>query len=199
MQLLSKCSVKTFKCRVRCEGVKFHKVSVFSSIRFLSNLSQATKGILINPQRFWFIIINLLVLFDADLHAREHGGAVVAGAEHGRGVRHGRAEHGAGDVTRRHARLGAVAGAAVAVRGVLAAGPLLAVRVVREHGLDVEPLHPVPQRPRGDVVLHARPVDGLPVHDLLQRGLETVLGVLLVPPHGRRADHGLGVGRTFCT
>ena len=72
---------------------------------------------------------------------------------------------------RRHVRLGA--GAALAVRGVLAAYPLLAVLS----------LHPVPQRSPGDVVLHAGLADGLPVHDLLQCGLETVLRVLLAPPH----------------
>ena len=125
------------------------------SVGFLCNLSQASKGILIYPQSFWFIIINLILLLDSiNLHPREHGTGM-------RGLIDGKADSGSEYGTCHVQRTGlrTFACTALSVSGIMTVGPLLVVGVVGEHGLDVQPLHPVPQGPGGDVVLHTRPVD----------------------------------------
>jgi len=76
----------------------------------------------------------------------------------------------------------------VRLRTSAADAAVLAAGVVRVHRLDVQPLHPVPQGPRGNVVLHAGPVDGLALHYVLEGRLKAVLSILLVPPDRGRVQ-----------
>lgn len=127
--------------------MRWIKSSVDGSVGFLCNLRNVVEGTLVNPQGSWLVIINFILL-DVDLHAGEDGVVLRTCKQSVSG------EARTGDGLRADTARALPVGAAV-----VTVAPLLVVRVVGEHGLDVQPLHPVPQSAGGDVVLHARPVD----------------------------------------
>ena len=118
------------------------------SVGFLCNLRNVVQWTFINPQGSGLVIINFILL-DIYLHAREH--RVV--------LRAGTGEQGAAREARAGERLRADAAGALPVgAAIVTVAPFLVVRVMGEHGLDVESLHPVSQSPGWDVMLHARPI-----------------------------------------
>jgi len=125
------------------------KSLVNGSVGFLCNLRNVVQWTFINPQGSGLVIINFILL-DIYFHARED--RVV--------LRAGTGEQGAAREARAGERLRADAAGALPVgAAVVTVAALLVVGVVGEHRLDVQSLHPVPQSPGGDVVLHAGPVD----------------------------------------
>jgi len=129
------------------EIYEMDQILMNGSVGFLCNLRNVVQRTLVNPQASRLVVINLVIL-DIDLHAGEDRVVLRTGEESVR--REDRASD----------WLWADAAGALPVRAaVVTVAPLLVVGVVGEHGLDVQPLHPVPQGPRGDVVFHTRPVD----------------------------------------
>ena len=156
------------------EIYEMDQILMNGSVGFLCNLRNVVQRTLVDPQASRLVVVNLVIL-DVNLHAGEDGVVLRTG------------EQSVGREDRASDWLWADAAGALSVRAaVVTVAPLLVVGVVGEHGLDVQPLHPVSQRPGGNVVLHAGSVYGLSIHDLFESCLEAIFTVLLVSPHGSR-------------